>query len=105
MALTIITVVLGVWAVLSLLGVLVFLPYAMPAKWALEKHIYWTEQYLLLAYLLDNPKARVLFGSHYLQRRAPEASAAFMQGKHAAGGGSLWYRLNGGERPAATAGP
>jgi hypothetical protein len=43
----------------------VFLPDAMPRDWALTKHIYWTEQYLLLAYLLDNPHVRVLFGSHY----------------------------------------
>lgn len=72
----------------------IFLPYAMPAKWALEMNIFWTEQYLLQAYLLDNPKARVLFGSNYLARKAPQACVEFMQGK---GGASLWYHLNGPE--------
>jgi len=72
----------------------IFLPYALPQRWALERNVFWTEQYLLHAYLLDNPKARVLFGSNYLAKRAPEAMAEFMQGKHRGGGGSLWYRLN-----------
>jgi hypothetical protein len=73
----------------------IFLPYAMPRNWALEKSIFWTEQYLLQAYLLDNPKARVLFGSNYLRRDAPEAAAALMQGRDRLRGASLWYRLNG----------
>jgi hypothetical protein len=73
----------------------VCLPYAMPRRWALEKNVFWTEQYLLQAYLLDNPKAEVLFGSAYLKRTAPEACEAFMQGRYAGIGGSLWYRLNG----------
>jgi hypothetical protein len=73
----------------------IFLPYAMPARWALERNVFWTEQYLLYAYLLDNPKARILFGSNYLKRQLPALCDEFMQGKHAGGGGSLWYRLNG----------
>lgn len=71
----------------------IYLPYAMPAKLALEKNVFWTEQYLLQAYLLDNPKAQVVFGSAYLYRDMPELSASFMGGR-AGGGGSIWYRLN-----------
>jgi len=73
----------------------VFLPYAMLANHALEKNIFWTEQYLLHAYLLDNPKARILFGSYWLLQRHPEASRDFLKGRIEDGGGSLWYRLNG----------
>lgn len=73
----------------------IFLPYAIPARWALEMNIFWTEQYLLQAYLLDNPKAEVLFGSNYLRRAAPQACEAFMQGKDRLRGASFWYRLNG----------
>lgn len=73
----------------------IFLPYAMPQNWALEKNVFWTEQYLLQAYLLDNPKARVLFGSNYLRRAAPGACAALMQGRDRLRGASLWYRLDG----------
>jgi hypothetical protein len=72
----------------------VYLPYALPAKLGLDLHVYWTEQYLLLAYLLDNPKAQVVSGSHYLQRTLPELSRRWMRGRHSDGGGSLWYELN-----------
>lgn len=77
----------------------IYLPYAMPPSQALERNVYWTEQYLLQAYLLDNPKAEILFGSYYLHREMRAVSEAFMRGRHADGGASLWYRLNGGGRP------
>lgn len=72
----------------------IFLPYALPEKWALEKNVFWTEQYLLLARLLGNPRARVLFGSNWLRRQAPGEFAAFMGGRPGQGA-SLWYRLGG----------
>jgi hypothetical protein len=75
----------------------IFLPYALPAKWALELNVFWTEQYLLLARLLDNPRAAVLFGSNWLRRAEPEAFSRFMRGRDARGA-SFWYGLNGGGR-------
>lgn len=69
------------------------LPYAQPPA-KTDKHIYWTEQYLLYAYLLDNPKAQVLTGSYFIQRKLPEISKKMMRGKYADGGGSFWYQLN-----------
>lgn len=71
----------------------VFLPDAMPKEWALSKQIYWTEQYLLLAYLLDNPRVRCWFGSHYHLRLHQELLAKFMHGQANAGGGSFWFEL------------
>jgi hypothetical protein len=73
----------------------VFLPFGMPKKKALEKHIYWTKQYLLYAYMLDNPKITVLFGSAYANAVLPDALARLMHGHYRGGGGSIWYRLNG----------
>jgi len=73
----------------------VFLPYGMPKKKALEKHVYWTEQYLLYAYMLDNPKIEVLFGSTYVNKTMPEKMDELMKGKYPGGGGSLWYKLSG----------
>jgi hypothetical protein len=71
----------------------IFLPYALPEKWAIEKNVFWTEQYLLLAWLLDNPRTEVLFGSNWLRRSAPEAFSRFMCGRPGKGA-SFWYRLN-----------
>lgn len=72
----------------------IFLPYGMPQRWIRDLHIYWTEQYLLQAYLLDNPKAQVLFGSNYVHRHLPELATRMMSGRFESGGSSLWYALN-----------
>lgn len=71
----------------------VFLPEAMPQEWALCKHIYWTEQYLLMAYLLDNPRAKIWFGSNYHRLKNAEMLTQMMLGRAKAGGGSLWFQL------------
>ncbi len=69
----------------------IFLPFGMPQEWLLQKQIFWTEQYLLLALLTDNPRARVLFGSEYLRAFHTDALTRWMGGKAAAGGGSFWF--------------
>lgn len=71
----------------------VFLPEAMPQEWALNKHIYWTEQYLLMAYLLDNHRVKVCFGSNYHRLMNFEMLTHLMHGRANAGGGSLWFLL------------
>lgn len=69
----------------------VFLPAGMPPHWARDQQIYWTEQYLLLAYLLDNPKVRVLFGSNYHRLLNPASLARLTPSNVPAGGGSFWF--------------
>jgi len=74
----------------------IFLPFGMPADWARDLHIYWTEQYLLLAFLLDNPKTRVVFGAKYHEhtdRRLLEQE--FMHGRSCSNGGSFWFEYDG----------
>jgi hypothetical protein len=73
----------------------IYLPFAMPMHQALNKHMYWTEQYLLYAYMLDNPKIEVLFGSAHALRILPDAMIKLMLNKYPGGGGSIWYKLNG----------
>ena len=70
----------------------VFLPGPMPSAWLIENSLYWCEQYLLQAYLLDNPKVKVLFGSQYHLVKNRELLDAFMDGRSASGGGSFWFR-------------
>jgi len=73
----------------------VMLPFGRPKAPALNHHVYWTEQYLLYAYMLDNPKIEVLFGSTYAKNILPDAMDKLMANKFPGGGGSIWYRLNG----------
>lgn len=74
----------------------VFLPFGMPKEWLLEHLFFWTEQYLLLAFLIDNPKARVLYGSNYNASWNAPLMTELMGQKYRSGGGSLWFRYNGG---------
>jgi hypothetical protein len=73
----------------------IYLPSGFQKDKALNIHAYWTEQYLLYAYMLDNPKIEVLYGSAYASKYLPSVLDALMRGKYPRGGASLWYRLNG----------
>ncbi|HEY3859901.1 MAG TPA: class I SAM-dependent methyltransferase [Gammaproteobacteria bacterium] len=73
----------------------VFLPFGMPKQWLLEKQVFWTEQYLLLALMTDNPKFRVRYSSHYNARRHPDLLAKLTEGKAESGGSSLWFEYRG----------
>jgi hypothetical protein len=73
----------------------IFLPFGMPRGHAMEKHIYWTEQYLLYAYLLGNSRTRVVFSSTYAQARLRPETDRLMHGRFGGGGGSIWFRQAG----------
>lgn len=77
------------------------LPRGINVRNAIEKHIYWTEQYLLAALLCDNPKAEFLMGSVFANIRARKTVEQMMAGKAPTGGGSFWFRWHGarGARP------
>lgn len=73
----------------------VFLPFGLPQDWLLDTQIYWTEQYLLLALLIDNPRAKVLFGSAYHHHFNRKLLDSLMHGRYESGGGSLWFEYDG----------
>lgn len=73
----------------------IFLPFGLPEQWLADLHIYWTEQYLLLGFLLDNPKVQFLYGSAYHQWANKELLEKFMHGRAKAGGGSFWFKYCG----------
>jgi hypothetical protein len=50
----------------------IFLPLEYPKKWIVEKHLFWTEQYLLHAFLIHNNCFEVLWGGHYMHVKYPE---------------------------------
>jgi len=73
----------------------VFLPFGMPRDWLLKDHAYWTEQYLVMALLIDNPKTKVLYGSAYHEAFNKNALTRMMNNKWTTGGGSFWFEYNG----------
>lgn len=51
----------------------IFLPEEYPKSWIMEKQKFWTEQYLLQAFLVCNESFEVLWGSNYMRLTQPEA--------------------------------
>lgn len=73
----------------------IYLPHALPLVCLRDLQIYWTEQYLLYAWLLDNPKTTVLYaGQHALATRR-EALNRLMYGRFPVEGTSFWFHLAG----------
>jgi hypothetical protein len=61
----------------------IFLPAEYPREAVLHNLAFWSEQYLLQAFLLFNPKFEVLWGSSYMQSRAATAlENAFPHWRH-----------------------
>jgi hypothetical protein len=70
----------------------IYLPFPLPRQ-SFDKHVFWTEQYLLYAYLLDNPRAKVLYGSCFHSHFNRPVLDAFMRGRWPSGGASVWFSL------------
>ena len=70
----------------------IFLPDALPRDWQTQKHFYFTEQYLLLALLLESPRFEVLYGTQYHRRMNAERLAEFNRPHSRPEGTSFWYR-------------
>ena len=68
------------------------LPKPLSVEMMRDSQIYWTEQYLLYAYLLGNARCEVLFSSTYMLQTYPAELTQFMRGSAVAGGGSLWFK-------------
>lgn len=73
----------------------IYLPYPLPLRSQTETQIYWTEQYLLYAYLLDNPKIRLLWSGVVGAKNHPELLRKMLAGKTGIGGSSIWFTLAG----------
>ncbi|HEX9803294.1 MAG TPA: class I SAM-dependent methyltransferase [Gammaproteobacteria bacterium] len=72
----------------------IFLPYEYPRSWVVEHRRFWTEQYILQAFLAFNSSFRVLAAVHWLYRDRSEqlASACPVYAKLNKGGGSFWMK-------------
>lgn len=73
----------------------IFLPFGLPQEWLLNKQIFWTEQYLLLALMIDNPRVTILYGSAYHQHFNKDMLDKLMYGRFPSGGSSFWFVYDG----------
>lgn len=72
----------------------IFLPGEYPKSWVMENYMFWTEQYLLQAFLSFNNSFGILWAGCYMHLRHPDKlEAAFSKyKKDERGAGSFWMR-------------
>lgn len=71
----------------------IFFPKEFPKSWILELHFFWTEQYLLQAFLIYNYAFEMLFSNSYMGLKyLAEMKATFPFSHPWWGGGSFWMR-------------
>jgi hypothetical protein len=72
----------------------VYLPGPMQRHIMLQHQVFWTEQYLLAAYVTSNPATRTLYGSVYHYQANRERLRRLMHGRFGEGGASFWFTQN-----------
>ena len=70
----------------------IFLPHEFPRRWMLEDHLFYTEQYLLQAFLAFNSEFEILFANNYMGSKYPEEMKGTFPESQWLGGGSFWMR-------------
>ena len=70
----------------------IFFPFEYRRDWVLEEFRFWTEQYLLQAFLIFNPEFEVLMANSYLNHYHPPDLKAAFPNLHRWIGGSFWMR-------------
>jgi hypothetical protein len=70
----------------------IFLPFDYRRDWVMDELRFWTEQYLLQAFLSFNSEFEVLMANGYLAHRYMEALKAAFPNSTWWGGGSFWMR-------------
>lgn len=71
----------------------IFLPLEYPKRFALEVNRFWSEQYLLQAFLSFNYAYEILWASHYMHHKYPkECKSVFPSYREDVGPASFWIR-------------
>jgi hypothetical protein len=70
----------------------IHLPFDYPRKLMTERLVFWTEQYLLQAYLAENSRVEVLFGNRYALSALAQETRAALPTALEWSGGSFWIR-------------
>jgi hypothetical protein len=70
----------------------IFLPFEYRPDWVLDEFRFWTEQYVLQAFLTFNSEFEVLFANSYLNHYHQQELKAAFPGLSSWAGGSFWMR-------------
>lgn len=70
----------------------IFFPFDYPRSWVLDAKLFWTEQYLLHAFLAFNSAYEVLFCNNYMELKYPTEFRTVFPNSPWWGGGSFWMR-------------
>lgn len=70
----------------------IFLPYDYPKDWIIKERRFWSEQYLLHAFLLFNNTFEIVFAKGYMNHKYPNKVKKVFSGFTPFGGGSFWMR-------------
>jgi Methyltransferase domain len=70
----------------------IFIPRDYPKEWVVDRHRFWTEQYVLQAFLAFNSAFEVLVASNHLAHEAPGELEAALGVRAAGEPGSFWLR-------------
>lgn len=70
----------------------VFLPWEYPREWLEQLSFFWSEQYLVQAFLSGNREWEVLLAVHHLVRAVPQRMEKVVRSFHPKAGGALWIR-------------
>ena len=70
----------------------IFFPFDYRREWVLDEFRFWTEQYLLQAFLTFNSEFEVLLANNYLSHYHKDAVKTVFPSLPSWGGGSFWMR-------------
>ena len=70
----------------------IFFPFDYPRAWVVDQRRFWTEQYLLQAFLIFNSQFEVIISSGYLKFYHPEKLQTVFPDSAPWNGGSFWMR-------------
>jgi predicted O-methyltransferase YrrM len=69
----------------------IYLPDSLPLEMMRDRQLFWNEQYLLYAYMLENLRTRLLYSSAYHYKNNRELLKGLMHNRYVPGGGSIWF--------------
>jgi len=70
----------------------IFFPMEFPKSWVLDLHLFWTEQYLLQAFLAFNSAFKILFCNSYMGLKYHSEMKSTFPYSSFYGGGSIWIQ-------------